>query len=125
MTNINTITLPRTMVNALLHQAQLAGKESALGLISEKDKHIVAHYPIDQSANESVIKKTLATIKNNGEHVFAVYTSNKNSAHETVNKLLTQHNLLQLVISQDIKGVLQLTSGQQHSDTQEIQLLIS
>jgi len=62
---INAITLPRPMVNALLHQAQLAGKNSALGLITEKDNQIVDHYPFNEGVGSADIEKTLKKIFQN------------------------------------------------------------
>ncbi|NOX27849.1 MAG: hypothetical protein GXP21_06650 [Gammaproteobacteria bacterium] len=122
---IKTITLPRTMVNALLHQAQLAGKKTALGLITEKNNQVIGHYPFSESINSSDIKKTLAEIQNNNEQIFAVYRSGDNEQHKLLNKAVDNKNLLQMSISQDIKGVLQLTGEHEKTGANEIQLLIS
>jgi hypothetical protein len=122
---IETITLPRTMVNALLHQAQLAGKKTALGLITEKNNQVISHYPFSESINSSDIKKTLEKIQNNNEQIFAVYRSGDNEQHKLLNKVVDNKNLLQMSISQDIKGVLQLTGEHEKTGANEIQLLIS
>jgi len=122
---IKTITLPRSMVNTLLHQAQLADKNTVMGLITKKDQKIADHYPIALSTNSSSFQQTLEQIKNNNEHLFAVYSSNGDSEHAAIKQLLAEQDLLQLTISQDIKGVLQLTGLQQQSIPQEIQLLIN
>jgi len=121
----NTITLPRPMVNALLHQAQLAGKNSALGLITEKDNQIVDHYPFNEGVGSADIEKTLKKIQRNKEQLFAVYRSGNSKQYELLNQALDEENLLQLSISQDIKGVLQLTGLHGKSKAHEIQLLIS
>lgn len=122
---IDTITLPRPMVNALLHQAQLAGKKIALGLITEKNNQVIDHYPFSENIDPSAVEKTLEEIQNNNEQIFAVYRSGDNEQHKLLNKVLNSENLLQLSISQDIKGVLQLTGEHEKTGANEIQLLIS
>ncbi|MBL4852383.1 MAG: hypothetical protein JKY90_08945 [Gammaproteobacteria bacterium] len=122
---IDTITLPRPMVNALLHQAQLAGKNSALGLITEKDNKIIGYYPVNESVSSDDIGKILKKIQRNKEQIFAVYRSGNSKQYELLSKVLDEENLLQLSISQDIKGVLQLTGLHGKSKAHEIQLLIS
>jgi len=122
---IDTITLPRPMVNALLHQAQLAGKNSALGLITEKDNKIIEYYPVNESVSSDGIGKILKEIQRNKEQIFAVYRSGNSKQYELLNQALDEENLLQLSISQDIKGVLQLTGLHGKSKAHEIQLLIS
>ena len=121
---INAITLPRPMVNALLHQAQLAGDKAALGIISQKQGGISHHYPIEANSNAENIKRILSKIKSNNENVYAIYRSHDSVEHKALNDALNEKDILQLVISLDIKGVLQISGYTKNKHLQEIQLTL-
>lgn len=113
------IILPRPMVNALLHEAQLAGEKPALGIITKKQQAIEQHYPIADNSDDTKLEQTLSKIKHHQETIFAIYRSHDSATHQALSAKLTNANIMQLVISQDIKGVLQLLA-----DQQEIELTI-
>lgn len=118
------ITLPRPLVNELLHEAQLADQKPALGLISRRDGAVIAHYPIARDASEDDIRGLLAQLETRGEHVWAIYRSHDCEQHETLTRIVNDDEVLQLVISLDIKGVLQLSGYQHEHPPQEIALTL-
>ena len=106
----NAIILPRPMVNDLLHEAQLAGTGPAQGIITTKNNEICNHYPITGSSDKNDVQKTLAEISSDGENVLAIYSSNSGATHKLLTETINNNEVSQFVISQDIKGVLQLDS---------------
>lgn len=112
------------MVNHLLNEAQLAGEKTALGFITTKNNEVAHHYPITENSSEEDIKHILQTITDNNEQVYAVYRSHDSAQHQRLSAMITDPDVLQLVISLDIKGVLQLRGFQQSQLPHEIELTI-
>lgn len=121
---INAIILPRPMVNALLHEAQKAGEKPALGLITKKHDDISHHYPVNTNSSSTEIDQVFDKITSNDENIFAIYRSHDSATHQALSNKLADANIMQLVISQDIKGVLQINTDQANQNQQEIELTI-
>lgn len=120
----NAIIIPRPMVNDLLHEAQLAGTGPAQGIITSQGDEISNHYPITENNGLADIENTLAEINANGETILAVYSSNSGATHKLLTETINNNKVRQFVISQDIKGVLQLDSNKTSEPNQHTQLTI-
>ncbi len=108
------------MVNALLHEAQLAGTGPAQGIITAKNEEICNHYPISEDSNTAAIKNVLETINTNNESVLAIYSSNSGATHTLLTETIDNNEVSQFIISQDIKGVLQLDNDKAQNTSLEL-----
>jgi len=114
------ITLPRKLVNDLLHQAQLTPNLEVCGFISAKDGSPKQAYPIKNIASMPETRflmdpeQQLATsnqIKAEGDELFAVYHSHPTSAARPSIRDAEQaplDDLYYLIISLNTKGVLEM-----------------
>ena len=114
------ITLPRKLVNELLHQAQLTPNFEVCGFISAKDGLPKKAYPIKNVASMPETRflmdpeeqlTTTNTIKDNGDELFAIYHSHPTSAARPSIQDSEQapfDDLYYLIISLNTKGVLEM-----------------
>lgn len=131
-----TVQIPRTLVNQLLHQAQLSPAKEVCGLVGRKDDNCIC-YPIENVATDASVlfalnaSEQLAAFKDmkeKGEDLFAIYHSHPNSPAIPSRIDIDEANYmdaLYLIISLNTKGVLEmrgfyLNDGQ----TEEVELII-
>ena len=114
------ITLPINIVNQILSHAQSQAEEEICGLISEQAGQVKTLYPIQ---NISMHRETLyqmdgkgqidamRTMRENDEQLFAIYHSHPHDAafpSTTDVKEAQYPDVLYLIVSLDVKGVLDL-----------------
>ncbi|MEW5755001.1 MAG: M67 family metallopeptidase [Pseudomonadota bacterium] len=117
---MNTIQLPRTIVNQLLAHAQSRDAVEVCGLISSKHGHPARCYPIPNTASnprkhftmdEHAQIDAMRTIREQGEALFAIYHSHPHAPAQPSAEDL-QHDeypeALRLIVSLNTKGVLEL-----------------
>ena len=117
---MKSITLPRTIVNKLLTEAQKNTDIEACGLVSAKNGTPVHVYPVDNVATD---KKHLfemdpgkqiaamKTMRESDEQLFAIYHSHPDAPAEPSATDLAQvsyPDALYLIISLNTKGVLEM-----------------
>lgn len=114
------IQIPRKLANQLLHLAQLSPDDEICGLVGGKNGIPSTCYPIDNVAGQPQqrflldAKQQIAAIKtmrDGGEELFAIYHSHPKapaqpSAYDLETAAYT--NTLYLIISLNIKGVLEM-----------------
>ena len=117
---MNAITLPRTLVNQLLTQAQKSQQDETCGLISSKQGKPYRVYPIKNIAHnkqrlfemdpaEQI--NAMKQMRHHQEDLFAIYHSHPNApAEPSVEDIDQSHypDALYLIISLNIKGVLEM-----------------
>jgi len=114
------ITLPINIVNQILAHAQSQDEEEICGLISEQAGQVKTLYPIQNIAmhRETLYQMdgkgqidAMRTMRENGEQLFAIYHSHPHDAafpSATDVKEAQYPDVLYLIVSLDIKGVLDL-----------------
>lgn len=121
------IALPRKIVQELLHQAQQTPDQEICGLISSLNGQPYRCYPITNSSNqpENLFNldahqqiQAMVTMRNNHEHLFAIYHSHPNApaipSHTDIQQA-SYPEALYLIISLNTKGVLELRAYQIHN----------
>ncbi len=115
------IRFPRPLINTLLHEAQNSGEREVCGLVGSRDGKPATVYPIPNVANDGratfaldpeARKDALKKMRARGEDLFAVYHSHPHApAAPSVHDLADSADpgVLRLIISLDVKGVLQLS----------------
>lgn len=112
--------LPRTLVNQLLHQAQVSPQTEICGLIGATAEGGVSVYPVANVAEEpdrlfrmepSAQIAAMRRMREHGESLFAIYHSHPHapalpSARDLAEAAYPE--ALYLVISLDTKGVLEM-----------------
>ncbi|MDH5358709.1 MAG: M67 family metallopeptidase [Gammaproteobacteria bacterium] len=119
MTSATVVHLPRTLVNQLLHLAQLSPEQEICGLIGRRDGHCEC-YPIDNAATDASVlfalnaSEQIAAIKSmheQGQELFAIYHSHPSAAAVPSLKDIEEADYLDalyLIISLNTKGVLEM-----------------
>jgi proteasome lid subunit RPN8/RPN11 len=114
------IQLSRKLTNQLLHAAQLSPESEICGLIGSINGIASRCYPIENiaSAPESRFQlnpkyqiNAFATMRNNGEELFAIYHSHPTAPaipSSTDIELAAYPEAVYLIISLNIKGVLEI-----------------
>lgn len=130
------IRIPRHLVNQILHLAQCSGESPMLGLLGTKDGILTSCYPVhhaevtgdgmDPPERDAV----LLAMRRAGETLFATVHSNSGgSAQTSEEKTLGAgiEGILQLIVSLDTKGVLEMRAYQPGSGSaqKEIELLMT
>jgi len=132
-----TIKLPRTLANELLHQAQLGDKNEICGLVAAKNGHAQHCYPIPNTAEQPQTRyimdpasqiNALRHIRENNEVLFAIYHSHPSSpAEPSVTDIAeaSYPEALYLIISLNTKGVLEIRGFRlQDGQSIEVELII-
>jgi proteasome lid subunit RPN8/RPN11 len=131
-----TVQIPRTLANQLLHQAQLSPAQEVCGLVGRHDEQCEC-YPIENVATDASVLFALnaseqlaafKAMKQKGQSLFAIYHSHPTSPpvpSEIDIEDANYRDALYLIISLNTKGVLEmrgfyLKSGQ----TEEVELII-
>jgi len=136
--SMNEISIPRKIVQNLLHHAQQTPKEEVCGLVSSKNNIATQSYPIKNTATKPTEFfnldaqqqiKAMADIRNKQEQLFAIYHS-----HPTAPAIPSQTDLhqasypeaLYLIISLNIKGIMEIRGYQlQNKQFIEVALRLS
>src|SRR5689334_18984656 len=129
--------LPRTLVQDLFHQAQLSPKTEICGLVSAVDGEARACYPVtnvsgdpehlfDLDAQGQI--DALRRMREKGEHLFAIYHSHPSAPpvpSDRDHERIAYPDAYYLIISLNIKGVLELRAWKAATDSmQEVPLKI-
>ena len=136
MTVKQTVRLPRTLVNDLLHQAQLSPMREICGLVGRMNDHCVC-YPLEtQDTDASVLfalnaseqLAALKTLKTQHQELFAIYHSHPNAPALpaiTDEDVADFPDALYLLISLNTKGVLEMRGfDRQAGKLEEVDLII-
>jgi proteasome lid subunit RPN8/RPN11 len=131
-----TVQIPRTLVNQLLHQAQLSPAQEVCGLVGQNSEQCEC-YPIENVAvdasvlfalNASEQLAAFKTMQEKGQSLFAIYHSHPSSPPIPSSIDVEEANYseaLYLIISLNTKGVLEMRgfylNGQ---STEEVELII-
>jgi proteasome lid subunit RPN8/RPN11 len=129
--------LPRTLVNKLLHQAQVSPETEVCGLIGATARGTVSVYPIANIAESpdqlfrmepSTQIAAMRRMRERGESLFAIYHSHPHAPAVPSARDLEEAaypEALYLVISLDTKGVLELRGFRlEEGRSQEVELEI-
>lgn len=131
-----TVQIPRTLVNQLLHQAQLSPSQEVCGLVGQSDEQCEC-YPIENVATDASVLFALnaseqlaafKSMKEKGQSLFAIYHSHPSSPPIPSQLDIEEANYsdaLYLIISLNTKGVLEMRGFYLKSgNTEEVELII-
>lgn len=131
-----TVQIPRTLVNQLLHQAQLSPAQEICGLIGRRGEQSEC-YPIENVATDASVLFALnaseqlaafKSMKQKGQTLFAIYHSHPSSPPVPSDIDIEEANYsdaLYLIISLNTKGVLEMRGFYLNSgETEEVDLII-
>lgn len=131
-----TVQIPRTLVNQLLHQAQLSPAQEVCGLIGRRGEQIEC-YPIENAAidasvlfalNASEQLTAFKSMEQKGQSLFAIYHSHPSSPpvpSEVDIEEASYSDALYLIISLNTKGVLEMRGFYLNAGkTEEVDLII-
>jgi proteasome lid subunit RPN8/RPN11 len=121
--------IPRKLTNELLHLAQLSPDAEICGLVGGKDGIPVNCYPVANVAPQPQQRflldakqqiAAMAAMRKNGEDLFAIYHSHpaspaEPSVYDVENA--TYNDALYLIISLNIKGVLEMRGFKMNRNT--------
>ncbi len=133
------VVLPRPLINQLLHHAQSFPGLEICGLIGAQRGMPSSCYPVENISNDPSNRFTMdphgqidamRKIRDNDEEIFAIYHSHPSSPAEpskTDLDLAEYPETLQLVISLNTKGVLEIRGFRLNKKTpaQEVILVLS
>ena len=117
---VNTVRLPRTIVNQLLHLAQKSPDEEICGLISRDSRGLRRCYPVSNQAGDrkrffaldpKAQIDAMRAMREHGEELAAIYHSHPDSPPLPSLADVEQHEypaVLYLIISLGTKGVLEM-----------------
>lgn len=117
---MNTISLPRTLINQLLHHAQLNTEQEVCGLVASQQGMACEVYPVRNVAEhadhlfamdpkEQV--EAMRQMRDKGQQLFAIYHSHPHAPAEPSLRDLAEAaypEALYLIISLNTKGVLEI-----------------
>jgi len=115
-----TVQFPRTIINQLLHSAQVNDEQEICGLIGSKEGVASSCYPIKNQADKPAIQfqmdarqqiNAIRQIRENNEQLFAIYHSHPTApAVPSIidSEQLSYHEAIQLIISLNTKGILEV-----------------
>ncbi|MGH8475584.1 MAG: M67 family metallopeptidase [Methylococcales bacterium] len=118
------VLFPRPLVNQLLHQAQISPQREICGLIGARHEIPVSIYPVKNIADLPALRfrmdpaeqiQAIRQIRENHEDLFAIYHSHPSAPAEPSLSDLEQvgyPDLLQIIISLNTKGVLEMRAFQ-------------
>jgi proteasome lid subunit RPN8/RPN11 len=114
------ITLPRTLINSLLHHAQSSPEQEICGLIGATTDRASSVYPVTNIAEQPAQRflldpqgqiDAMREMRERGEEMFAIYHSHPTTPaapSEIDLDLASYPDLLYLIISLNTKGVLEM-----------------
>lgn len=116
----NTVSIPRPLVNQMLHHAQQSPDQEVCGLIGARDNKAASCYPVRNIAYNQTFRYELdpkqqldamRKMRSEGEDLFAIYHSHPHSQAKPSKTDIAMANYpeaLYLIISLNTKGVLEL-----------------
>jgi len=134
---MQSITLPRTLVNVMLHHAQLSPASEVCGLIGARHGVPNRCYQVANVAGEPAHLfrmdprgqiDAMRVMRERGENLFAIYHSHPDSPpvpSETDLKEAGYPDALYLIISLDTKGVLEMRGWRLAPQLEEVALEIA
>ena len=134
---MHSITLPRTLVNTMLHHAQLSPASEVCGLIAERDGVPSRCYQVANVAGEPAHLfqmdprgqiDAMRAMRERGENLFAIYHSHPDSPPVPSAIDLNQAgypDALYLIISLGTKGVLEMRGWRLAPRLEEVALEIA
>lgn len=136
MTVKTTIRLPRTLVNELLHQAQISPNQEISGLIGRHGQRCMC-YPIDSVKTDASVLFALSAseqlaalkeMKERNQELFAIYHSHPDAPAlpSVIDEDVADYpQALYLIISLNTRGVLEMRGFQKHGQNiEEVNLII-
>ena len=117
---MESIQIPRTIINQILAHAQCSAEEEICGLISEKNGSVQRCYPIHNVATNPVALyrmdgkeqiDAMRQMRENNENLFAIYHSHPHSeAYPSATDLSEAQypDVVYIIVSLNTKGVLDL-----------------
>lgn len=136
MTVTTTVRLPRTLVNELLHQAQLSPNQQISGLIGRHGKRCMC-YPVDSVKTDASVlfalsaSERLAVLKEmqeRNQELFAIYQSHPDAPAlpSVIDEDMADYpQVLYLIISLNTRGVLEMRGfRKREQDIEEVNLII-
>jgi len=132
---MNTISIPRTLANQILSQAQQHPSTEACGLVSAHNGQPNRIYPVHNVANDpqhlfemdpEILIDSIRDMRNQGHELFAIYHSHPESPARpsaTDLALANYPDTLYLIVSLNTKGVLDMRGfylRQQHIEDVEL-----
>jgi len=130
------VLLPRSLVNQLLHHAQNSPEFEVCGLIGAKQGIPTTSYPVNNIAANQAQRflmdpqeqiDAMREIRDKHEEFFAIYHSHPKSAalpSITDLKLAEYPNTLQIIISLNTKGVLEMRGFRFSGNTQAQEVIM-
>ena len=123
------IQIPRKIINQLLHLAQISPDYEVCGLIGSKNDLPCSCYPIknitenpkqrfELDASQQIV--AMSQMRDHGEQLFAIYHSHPSTpAMPSITdlKLSAYPDILNLIISLNTKGVLEMRGFKIHQQT--------
>jgi hypothetical protein len=124
----DTLQLPRSLVNHLLHLAQIAPGGRMAGLIGARDGLPRSFHATAVNADAASRASALEAVRTQGETLFAILSSHPDSPAEPSDRELADSDhpdTPRFIISLNTKGVLELRGFQRHPNGwQEIELVL-
>jgi len=129
--SMNTVALPRPLVNRLLSDAQAHPDEEVCGLIGARDGHASSIYPVPNVSGDparlfdmepKALIDAMRTLRERGESLFAIYHSHPHAPAVPSAEDLRQAaypDAVYLIISLDTQGVLEMRAWRLCEDTPE------
>ncbi|MCH9696667.1 MAG: M67 family metallopeptidase [Gammaproteobacteria bacterium] len=132
----NTVSIPRPLVNQMLHHAQLSPEKEICGLIGARNSKAASCYPVRNIADNQTFRyeldpkqhlEAMRKMRSEGEDLFAIYHSHPHSQarpSKTDIEMANYPEALYLIISLNTKGVLELRGFylNREETTTEVQL---
>lgn len=126
--SMNEISIPRKIVQNLLHHAQQTPNEEVCGLVSSKNNIATQSYPIKNTATNPAEFfnldaqqqiKAMAEMRNKQEQLFAIYHSHPTAPATPSKTDLEQAGYpeaLYLIISLNVKGIMEIRGYHIHNE---------
>lgn len=120
--------LPRPLVQKLFAHAQTEPEAEVCGLIGGSDGQARSHYPVPNKApepnrlfdmDEQAQIMAMKSMRERGEELFAIYHSHPSAPPEPSQRDTSEQGYPEawyLIISLNIKGVLEMRAWRQHGD---------
>ncbi len=117
---MNTLYIPRTLTQQLLHQAQISPNQEICGLVGGHNDTAAHVYPIDNIAESRATRfeldpkqqiAAMNTMREKGEQMLAIYHSHPTTSAEPSQydiQLANYPDAVYLIISLNTKGVLEM-----------------
>lgn len=118
------VQIPRTLVNQLMHHAQMEPEKEVCGLIAEKDGTPQATYAVTNRARDPYrlfdmdpkeLIESIRVMREQGQKLFAIYHSHPHAPALPSERDIRENgypDVLHLIVSLNTKGVLEIRGFQ-------------